>query len=118
MWVEKGCTWYYGAPTMHLLVINSVLDMPGGAPETKIRFVANAAGPLLPSVGIQLRKAFPGAAVLTSYGRESYGSLMGALWEPCDTLVFHFLSFHLKPTLCTCLYYYVPLPGSTQGIPL
>ena len=27
-----------------------------------------AAGPLLPSVAIQLRAAFPGAAVLTSYG--------------------------------------------------
>ena len=58
----------YGAPTMHLLVVNSAQQMSGGPPRTNIRFVANAAGPLLPSVAIQLRSAFPGAAVLTSYG--------------------------------------------------
>ena len=66
--VEKKCTWYYGAPTMHLLVVNSAQAMATGAPRTAIRFVANAAGPLLPSVAIQLRNVFPGAAVLTSYG--------------------------------------------------
>ena len=66
--IEKRCTWYYGAPTMHLLVVNSAQTMPGGAPETAIRFVANAAGPLLPTVAMQLRDVFPGAAVLTSYG--------------------------------------------------
>ena len=66
--VEKKCTWYYGAPTMHLLLVNSAQAMDGGPPVTKIRFVANAAGPLLPSVAIQIREVFPGAAVLTSYG--------------------------------------------------
>ena len=53
---------------MHLLVVNSAQAMATGAPRTAIRFVANAAGPLLPSVAIQLRNVFPGAAVLTSYG--------------------------------------------------
>ena len=67
--VQKQCTWYYGAPTMHLLVVNSAKAMPTDQiPETKIRFIANAAGPLLPSVAIELRKVFNGAAVLTSYG--------------------------------------------------
>ena len=66
--VEKRCTWYYGAPTMHMLVVNSALAAAGGPPKTRVRFVANAAGPLLPSVAIQLREVFPGAAVLTSYG--------------------------------------------------
>ena len=67
--VQKQCTWYYGAPTMHLLVVNSAKAMPTDQiPDTKIRFIANAAGPLLPSVAIELRKVFNGAAVLTSYG--------------------------------------------------
>ena len=67
--VDKGCTWYYGAPTMHILVVNSAKAMPADTvPKTKIRFVANAAGPLLPSVAIELRKVFDNAAVLTSYG--------------------------------------------------
>ena len=66
--VEKRCTWYYGAPTMHMLVVKSALAAAGGSPKTCVRFVANAAGPLLPSVAIQLREVFPGAAVLTSYG--------------------------------------------------
>jgi len=66
--VERHCTWYYGAPTMHMLIVRSAAAMVGGAPATKIRFVANAAGPLSPSVAIQIRETFPGAAVLTSYG--------------------------------------------------
>lgn len=71
--VEKRCTWYYGAPTMHMLVVNSAFSekanaASGGAPKTRVRFVANAAGPLLPSTAMQLREVFPGAAVLTSYG--------------------------------------------------
>ena len=66
--VEKQCTWYYGAPTMHMLIVNAALAAQSGFPNTEVRFVANAAGPLPSSVAIQLRTVFPGAAVLTSYG--------------------------------------------------
>jgi acyl-CoA synthetase (AMP-forming)/AMP-acid ligase II/carbonic anhydrase/acetyltransferase-like protein (isoleucine patch superfamily) len=69
-------SWYYAAPTMHQVLLES---MPAALEEAKqlhnghhvqprLRMIANAAGGLLPSLAEELRKAFGGANVLPSYG--------------------------------------------------
>jgi len=63
-----GATWYYGAPTMHSLILAEA-SRRGGAPAHTVRLIGNAAGPLLPSLARQLRDVFGEAtAVLPSYG--------------------------------------------------
>ena len=67
----KKCTWYYGAPTMHMIIVKSAsaLQKSGdNATKTYIRFVANAAGPLQPTTAVELRQLFNNATVLPSYG--------------------------------------------------
>jgi hypothetical protein len=69
---QKAFTWYYAAPTMHHLIlqtgkaeghIRSTVD----SQSPQLRMIANAAGGLLPSLARELRKTFR-AAVLPSYG--------------------------------------------------
>jgi acyl-CoA synthetase (AMP-forming)/AMP-acid ligase II/acetyltransferase-like isoleucine patch superfamily enzyme len=62
---KEAFNWYYAAPTMHQLILQTheVEDCP--AP--RLRMIANAAGGLLPSLAVQLRDAFH-ANVLPSYG--------------------------------------------------
>ena len=67
----KKCTWYYGAPTMHMIIVKSAETMEKdakGRVKSSIRFVANAAGPLQPQTAIDLRRLFDNAIVLPSYG--------------------------------------------------
>lgn len=68
---SKKCTWYYGAPTMHMLIVKSAETMAKndkGSVKTCVRFVANAAGPLQPATATELRRLFNNASVLPSYG--------------------------------------------------
>lgn len=74
--LKKAFTWYYAAPTMHQIILqtgkeivklndrNSNLEQQS---KPKLRMIANAAGGLLPSLAIELRKTFH-ANVLPSYG--------------------------------------------------
>ena len=57
-----GATWYYAAPTMHSLIMAEV-GRRGAVPEHRVRFIGNAAGPLLPALAQQLRETF-GYAVI------------------------------------------------------
>jgi acyl-coenzyme A synthetase/AMP-(fatty) acid ligase len=64
--LAKGAfTWYYAAPTMHQLILQtgrSELFLAKTKPPWKLRMIANAAGGLLPSLAEQMREAF-GASV-------------------------------------------------------
>ena len=64
--LEKKCfTWYYAAPTMHQLILQTGED--SDVKDPRLRMIANAAGGLLPSLAIKLRDVFK-ANVLPSYG--------------------------------------------------
>jgi acyl-CoA synthetase (AMP-forming)/AMP-acid ligase II len=77
---DKSFTWYYAAPTMHHAIIqesdrrvhdissNAVMKERLRENVNNIRFVANAAGALLPILADELRRIFPKAVILTSYG--------------------------------------------------
>lgn len=60
-------TWYYAAPTMHHALLQQVEGRDDPLPVDNIRFIANAAGALLPSLAEALRDTFQ-ALILTSYG--------------------------------------------------
>lgn len=60
-------TWYYAAPTMHHAILSEADQRPKPWPVQSIRFIANAAGGLLPSLATRLRDTFQ-ATILTSYG--------------------------------------------------
>jgi non-ribosomal peptide synthetase component E (peptide arylation enzyme) len=63
-------TWYYGAPTMHQMVLEEEAARRAagtGGPAAHLRLVANAAGGLLPSLAERLRSVLS-CAVLPSYG--------------------------------------------------
>lgn len=60
-------TWYYAAPTMHHSILMQCEDRPKPLPVATIRFIANAAGGLLPVLAEKLRNTFD-AIILTSYG--------------------------------------------------
>jgi acyl-CoA synthetase (AMP-forming)/AMP-acid ligase II/acetyltransferase-like isoleucine patch superfamily enzyme/acyl carrier protein len=60
-----GVTWYYGSPTVHEAVLQGATHRSRAA--ARLRFVANAAGALLPSTAARLQQCF-GAAILASYG--------------------------------------------------
>eukprot|EP00526_Cylindrotheca_closterium_P001393 CAMPEP_0113624862 /NCGR_PEP_ID=MMETSP0017_2-20120614/12831_1 /TAXON_ID=2856 /ORGANISM="Cylindrotheca closterium" /LENGTH=1800 /DNA_ID=CAMNT_0000534935 /DNA_START=213 /DNA_END=5615 /DNA_ORIENTATION=+ /assembly_acc=CAM_ASM_000147 len=73
--VNTVFSWYYAAPTMHQVIIESMpaalkaaAESTGTTPKPKLRMIANAAGGLLPSLAEELRKAFNGANILPSYG--------------------------------------------------
>eukprot|EP00804_Cyclotella_cryptica_P003579 CCRYP_002201-RB/>CCRYP_002201-RB protein AED:0.01 eAED:0.01 QI:485/1/1/1/0.85/0.62/8/1917/1082 len=67
--LQKGqkVSWYYAAPTMHHALLMEAANRPKPLPVNSIRFVANAAGGLLPVLAEGLRDTF-GAVILTSYG--------------------------------------------------
>ena len=67
------CTWYYAGPTMHMLILESYKAFPKPRPTISLRFIANAAGPLLPSVAEDMRDTYSKAAggfcsIMPSYG--------------------------------------------------
>jgi len=67
---KRAFTWYYAAPTMHQIILQTgkevLLDKNQNS-GPKLRMIANAAGGLLPSLAIELRKTFR-CNVLPSYG--------------------------------------------------
>eukprot|EP01038_Epipyxis_sp_PR26KG_P009637 gene9637-12976_t len=64
---NQGFTWYYAAPTMHHAILTEAETRPKPLPVGSVRFIANAAGGLLPVLAIGLRNTF-NAVILTSYG--------------------------------------------------
>jgi acyl-CoA synthetase (AMP-forming)/AMP-acid ligase II len=69
-------TWFYAAPTIHLAVLaeaDARLETagPAGLPVDGVRFIANAAGGLLPVLAEKLQKTFR-ATILTSYGMTEW----------------------------------------------
>lgn len=66
-------TWYYAAPTMHHAVLQeaSRRQIDGPLPVESVRFIANAAGGLLPILAESLQKMFQ-ATILTSYGMTEW----------------------------------------------
>jgi len=61
-------TWYYAAPTMHHAILKAVEDLAKPLPADTVRYIANAAGGLLPVLAQSLKDTFPNAVILTSYG--------------------------------------------------
>ena len=66
--VFRPVTWYYAAPSMHHAILIEALNRTTPHPIANIRFIANAAGALLPSLADSLRRTFNQAAILTGYG--------------------------------------------------
>ena len=69
---SANATWYYAGPTMHMLILDSY-KQADPKPTISLRFVANAAGPLLHSVAADMRDTFSAAAgrfvsIMPSYG--------------------------------------------------
>lgn len=64
-------TWYYAAPTMHHAILNEAEGRPRPLPVDTIRYIANAAGGLLPVLAARLRDTFQ-ATILTSYGMTEW----------------------------------------------
>lgn len=64
-------TWYYAAPTMHHAILNESERRPKPLPVESIRYIANAAGGLLPVLAARLRDTF-NAVILTSYGMTEW----------------------------------------------
>jgi acyl-coenzyme A synthetase/AMP-(fatty) acid ligase/acetyltransferase-like isoleucine patch superfamily enzyme len=62
---KRSFTWYYAAPTMHQMILQT--HEPDVCKSPRLRMIANAAGGLLPSLAVQLRDKFQ-ANVLPSYG--------------------------------------------------
>ncbi|KAJ3572686.1 hypothetical protein NP233_g2920 [Leucocoprinus birnbaumii] len=65
---QLGATWYYGAPTVHQAILGSRPSNVDPTRDLRIRMICNAAGGLLPSLAIEMRKTFGNAVVLPSYG--------------------------------------------------
>ena len=63
----SGATWYYAAPTMHLMILQEYKSRQFTEYNHRIRLIANAAGGLLPALALDLKKVF-NATVLPSYG--------------------------------------------------
>lgn len=61
-------TWYYAAPTMHHAILKAAEDVPKPRPVGTVRYIANAAGGLLPMLAQSLKDTFTRAVILTSYG--------------------------------------------------
>lgn len=69
---QEAFTWYYAAPTMHQLILQTGkteghIRNKVNTRSPRLRMIANAAGALLPSLARELRQVFR-AAVLPSYG--------------------------------------------------
>jgi len=69
---RSAFNWYYAAPTMHQIILQTgqefIEKAEGEKQPYKLKMIANAAGGLLPSLAIQLRNTFGNAYVLPSYG--------------------------------------------------
>ena len=61
-------TWYYAAPTMHHAILRASEELPKPLDSGSVRFIANAAGALLPVLAKSLKDTFFNAIILTSYG--------------------------------------------------
>ena len=59
---------YYAAPTIHHAILSSQPDHIDVTKDIRIRMICNAAGGLLPSLALDLKKRFPLAVILPSYG--------------------------------------------------
>lgn len=69
-------TWYYASPTCHHAILNEAENRlkehnTDKLPVESVRFIANAAGGLLPVLAESLRKKF-NATILTSYGMTEW----------------------------------------------
>ena len=65
---SRSVTWYYAAPSMHHAILIEAANRTTPHPISNIRFIANAAGALLPSLADSLRRTFNQAVILTGYG--------------------------------------------------
>eukprot|EP00026_Physarum_polycephalum_P000199 Phypoly_transcript_00199.p1 GENE.Phypoly_transcript_00199~~Phypoly_transcript_00199.p1 ORF type:complete len:1729 (+),score=274.19 Phypoly_transcript_00199:185-5371(+) len=66
-----NCTWYYAAPTIHMMLIEEAKRRKAEKIRLRhrIRIIANAAGGLLPSIAEELRNTFgANSIILPSYG--------------------------------------------------
>jgi acyl-CoA synthetase (AMP-forming)/AMP-acid ligase II len=76
LYSNQRVTWYYAAPTMHHAILleaeSSTRSKP--LPVSTVRFLANAAGALLPVLANSLRDTFQ-AVILTSYGMTEWSVL-------------------------------------------
>lgn len=75
---QRKFTWYYAAPTMHHLLLQSQPSHIHKVPPLKM--IANAAGGLLPSLARQLRDTFQ-AHVLPSYGMTECMPIASPPWN-------------------------------------
>jgi len=75
---RKKFNWYYAAPTMHQLILQTQKEKKL-APR-KLRMIANAAGGLLPSLARELRDTFH-AYVLPSYGMTECMPISSPPWN-------------------------------------
>jgi acyl-coenzyme A synthetase/AMP-(fatty) acid ligase/carbonic anhydrase/acetyltransferase-like protein (isoleucine patch superfamily) len=65
---KKAFNWYYAAPTMHQIILQTGKSLFEERINTfRLKMIANAAGGLLPSLAQELKDTFK-AAVLPSYG--------------------------------------------------
>lgn len=64
-------TWYYAAPTMHHALLQEAQRRSKPWPVEHMRFIANAAGGLLPVLAQGLKETFQ-ATILTSYGMTEW----------------------------------------------
>jgi len=62
---ETAITWYYAGPVMHQMILDEFKRR--GLSKYEFRFIANAAGGLLPSLALDMRAAY-GCTVLPGYG--------------------------------------------------
>lgn len=63
-------TWYYASPTMHQGYVEEAKRRTAGGnppPKSQIRFIANAAGALLPALAKEMQETFA-CAILPGYG--------------------------------------------------
>ena len=74
LYSSQKVTWYYAAPTMHHALLQEATRRPFPLPVDNIRFIANAAGGLLPVLAQGLRDPFK-ATILTSYGMTEWFDL-------------------------------------------
>ena len=72
MYASRPITWYYASPTMHHAILMEAEIRPTPLPISSIRFIANAAGGLLPVLARKLKDTFNRAVILTSYGMTEW----------------------------------------------
>ena len=68
---SKMFTWYYASPTMHHAILLESTRVNTPLPVETVRFLANAAGGLLPVLAESLKNTFA-CTILTSYGMTEW----------------------------------------------